>query len=90
MGIRFCLIFQSQCPEVNVSHLLVYEKRKKNNNNPPNQTPEHSSGQSIMLGGKDVDFRSTGSALGNATCDHCEKFVLSKDLSFHFDTGKDI
>ena len=29
MGIRFCLIFQSQCSEVNVSHLLVYEKKKK-------------------------------------------------------------
>ena len=88
MGIRFCLIFQSQCPEVNVSHLLVYEKKKKKKT--PNQTPEHSSGQSIMLGGKDVDFGSTGSALGNATCYHCEKFVLSENLSFHFDTGKDI
>ena len=43
-----------------------------------------------MLGGKDVNFGSTGSALGNATCYHCEKFVLSENLSFHFDTGKDI
>ena len=86
MGICFCPIFQEQSPEVNVSHLLIYGGKKKT----PNQTPEHSSGQSIMLGGKDVDFSRMGSALGNVTCYHCEKFVLSENHSFHFDTGKDI
>ena len=83
MGICFCPFFQEQSPEVTVSHLLVYGNKTHTHTHTPNQTSEHSSGQSIMLGGKDADFGSTDSALGNATCYHREKFVLSENLSFH-------